>query len=152
MGHGLGTVVLTSIGLTLRSALDIDTFSGHAELVVGGALVFTGLWSVYRALYSQPHSHSHSDGVAMGLGTLHGFAGGAHVVVVITAMALPFWGALSWLMAFILGATGAMGGVGWLLHRGGGQLSEAGRVRAQLGAGAVAVVVGVLWAGSQVAG
>ena len=51
-------------------------------------------------------SHSHA---ATGLGVLHGFAGASHLFAVIPALALPFFGALAYLFAYLLGSIFAMG-------------------------------------------
>ena len=51
-------------------------------------------------------SHTHA---ATGLGVLHGFAGASHLVAIIPALALPLFGALVYLFAYLLGSVFAMG-------------------------------------------
>ena len=64
------------------------------------------------------HFHFHSPGnklhkshthAATGLGVLHGFAGASHLVAIIPALALPFFGALAYLFSYLLGSIFAMG-------------------------------------------
>lgn len=148
-GHGLGTVLLAAFATTLRHVLDLPTLGAHAETLVGVLLVATGLWTLLR-----PHSHRPATtfGAAAGIGTVHGAAGGAHLVVAGSALALPLASSALWLGGFVVGAGLAMATVGYGLQLAGPRLTPAWTERLRIGSGALAVVVGVVWAGSQLVG
>ena len=146
-GHGLGTVALAAAALLVRSALDLDAVGGRMEMLVGVALVATGLWVLLRPT-SAAHAHA-TPGAAVGLGTLHGLAGGAHVVVALSALALPVSVAVGWLAAFVVGAGVAMSLVGWVAEWLGGRLTASGLQWARRVAGVLAVVVGAVWVAMQ---
>ncbi len=143
LGHGLGTVALSAVALVLRAELDLDALGAGAEALIGLVLVGTGLWAVARA--QRPAREGHA-GAALGIGTLHGVAGGAHVVVVVSALALPTSSALGWLAAFVVGAAGAMATMGWVCRRVGARAPEEWQRKARVASGSVAVAVGVAWA------
>lgn len=146
-GHGLGTVVLAATALLVRSALDLDAIGGRMELLVGVALVVTGLWVLLRPRRAG-YAHA-TPGAAVGLGTLHGLAGGAHVVVALSALALPVPVAVGWLAAFVLGAGLAMSLVGWVAKALGGRLTPGGLLWARRAAGLLALGVGAAWVAMQ---
>jgi hypothetical protein len=58
------------------------------------------------------HAHGHA---ATGIGLLHGFAGGSHLVATLPALALPLGGAAAYLGGFALGSVAAMAGFAGLL-------------------------------------
>lgn len=148
-GHGLGTVLLAAFATTLRHVLDLPTLGAHAETLVGVLLVVTGLWTLFR-----PHTHRPAAtlGAAAGIGTVHGAAGGAHLVVAGSALALPLASSALWLGGFVLGAAVAMSAVGYGLQLAGPRLKPGWMDRLRIGSGVLAVVVGVVWAGSQLLG
>jgi nickel/cobalt transporter (NicO) family protein len=141
-GHGLGTIGLAILGLAVRTQLDLHRTELHAEALVGVVLVLTGLWTLLRVRSPHPRPQA---GTAAGIGTLHGVAGGAHVVLVIGALAMPASEAFGWLFAFVVGAAVAMGGIGWVCQRIGGALPAAWHRRVRLAAGLGAVGVGAGW-------
>jgi hypothetical protein len=149
-GHGLGTALLAAAAVAVRARLDLDWIGTRAELLVGIALIATGLWTLGRR-HAPPHGHAHR-GAALGLGTLHGVAGGTHALVVLSALALSPGLAAGWLLAFVLGAGVAMGGVGLALQRAGRVASAAWLARLRVGAGVTAVGVGAFWAARQLVG
>lgn len=142
-GHGLGTLALVGAALIVRAELDLALLGSRAEALIGVVLVVTGAWTLLRARRAQ-RGHAH-PGAALGIGTLHGVAGGTHVAVAIVALALPGLGALGWLLGFVLGAGLAMGMVGGLCRRLGGLASERWQRRARWLAGGLAIVVGAAW-------
>jgi nickel/cobalt exporter len=148
LGHGAGTVLLAVIAMGLRVQLDLDALGSGAEALIGLVLIGTGLWALRRV--RRPVRDGH-PGAALGIGTLHGVAGGAHVVVVISALALPLESAVGWLVAFVVGAAGAMATVGWLCRQVGVRAPEDWQRRARAVAGALAVAVGVGWLATSVA-
>ena len=146
LGHGLGTILLVATVFLVKTQLDLEGLGVHMERVVGLVLVATGGWTVIRAIRSGGvHEHRHGRRLAAGVGTLHGLAGGTHVMVAISALALPFATAAEWIGSFVLGAAIAMTSIGWGLQQVGGRAM--GRLKLlQIVAGVAAIVVGVAWA------
>ncbi len=149
LGHGLGTALLSALALGVRAKLHVDTVGWTAEAAIGVVLVLTGAWAIARA---RRPAHAHAAGAALGIGALHGVAGGTHVVVVLSALALPMAGALGWLAGFVAGAAAAMASLGWLCRRAGAVAPEAWLPHARVAAGTAAMVVGVGWLAASVAG
>lgn len=149
LGHGLGTVLLTAVALGVRAELDLEAFGAGAEAVIGVVLVATGLWALLRA--GRPVGGGHT-GAALGIGALHGLAGGTHVVVVVSALALPTASATGWLLAFVAGAAAAMGAMGWVCRRAGAGASAAWQRRARVAAGLLAIGVGAGWTATALEG
>jgi nickel/cobalt exporter len=147
VGHGLGVMGLGAVGLALRAVVDVHALSGWAEGLVGVALIGTGVYAVSRAL-GRDVPHTHAPHAALGVGVLHGAAGGAHLSAALVALALPWPSAVGWLVAFLVGATVAMGGVGLAVTRGGSSVTPAAWGRARLGFGALSVGVGTWWLGA----
>lgn len=129
LGHSFGVAAIALIGLALRESFDVEVFSGYSERAVGVLLIAIGLWALRRAWSSKLHTHAHDhDGLrhehwhahgatrdhrhrhaAFAIGTLHGFAGSAHFLGVLPALALPDWGAtLGYLAGFFAGSVAAM--------------------------------------------
>jgi len=163
-GHGVGVVIVGSIGLLLRNLIDIDSWSQWAEFAVGFILIAVGVWALVRAgrVEIHVHEHEHDDGAhahihthdpsdrshlhaALGVGIFHGMAGSGHLFGVIPALALPTGEAAIYLVAYLLAAVVAMGGFAYVL----GKLADRGGPvwirRLMYASGALAVVVGVLW-------
>jgi len=142
MGHSSGVLIVGLLFLALRGMLPLEAISGWSERLVGVVLIGIGLWGLRQALLRRLHAHEHNhDGVrhthihfhtdgkehttrrahihshlSLSMGILHGFAGSAHVLGVLPALALPTQGqALVYLACFGLGSIGAMGLYGWLI-------------------------------------
>jgi hydrogenase/urease accessory protein HupE len=126
-GHATGALAVGLLMLVLREALPVDAVSAWGERLVGLALIGIGIWGVRAALIraTQPlHAHgSHVHGhAALAVGTLHGLAGGAHLLGILPALALPSdIAAGSYLLLFGAGSVAAMGAfaslVGWVAGR-----------------------------------
>ena len=146
VGHGIGVVIIGFIALAMRSWVDADAVSAWSEWLVGFLLLGVGVWAFRTALRpvraTATRGHHH---VTMGVGVLHGAAGGSHLIGVLPAMALSIPQAALYLGAYLLGAVGAMAAVGGLLariaHHSG---PHAVRILV-MSAGLIAVGVGVLW-------
>jgi hypothetical protein len=164
LGHGIGVVIVGGIGLVLRGFVDIDAWSGWAEFLVGFLLVGIGAWAFYRSRTIEIHGHSHEHDAtahehlhahdpgdtshhhaALGVGILHGMAGGGHLFGVLPALALPTPQAVMYLLAYLVASVVSMGafafGVGRLAERSG----TAWIKRLMAASGMVAVAVGVVW-------
>ena len=127
VGHAAGALAVGLLMLALRDALPLDTVSAWGERLVGVALIAIGIWGVLaaqnrttRRLHAQEtHVHGHA---ALGVGTLHGVAGSAHLLGILPALALPSeFAAGSYLLLFGAGSVAAMGTfaslIGWLAGR-----------------------------------
>ncbi len=157
IGHSAG-VVFVGIGLVLlRQLLDISKYAWIGERLVGIALIAIGIWGLRvlitnRELSLTTHGHSHhhhAERTALGVGVLHGLAGGSHVFGVIPALALPSIGISAiWLMLFGLGTVIAMmaftGVLGLIIH---GVTQRIDRLyrRALCACSAIAIGIGCWW-------
>jgi len=136
LGHALGTLVVGLLALAARDLVPIDVVSTWSERLVGVVLIAVGVMAMRGILRTRVHTHSHShDGVthqhlhahvggdtahahavphahghsATSIGTLHGLAGGSHLLGAVPALGLATaLEAGSYLLAFALGAVGAM--------------------------------------------
>jgi hypothetical protein len=163
LGHTAGVLLVGAVTLLLRAILPvqglIERLSAGSERVVGVVLLAIGLWSVVLAVRGRPEGHPHvhsgtSGGgphvhAAFGVGTLHGLAGGSHILGVLPALAIPSRaGAAGYLLAFGAGSVVGMSAFAALI--GLLALTPAGRsdkgLRALAGVcGVAAIGVGLLW-------
>jgi len=157
----------------------VQAWSASAERLVGIVLVGIGLWGLRFALRARLHRHEHAHEAgkhvhvhlhakahdahthdasapthrhthaALAVGVLHGFAGAAHLLGVLPAIALPTaWLAATYLAGFGLGSVagmaafaGALGRIGTLASARGAHLH-----RVLMGmSSAAAVGVGAFW-------
>ena len=132
IGHSAGVLILSILGILAKDLINIELMSSYAEFLVGISLLIVGLLAIRTSLKVNIHMHQHMHGeenyhnhfhfhslgkkihkshthAATGLGVLHGFAGASHLVAIIPALALPLFGALAYLFAYLLGSVFAMG-------------------------------------------
>ena len=132
VGHSAGVLILSSLAIVAKDLVNIELMSSYAEFFVGISLLIVGFLAIRTSLKVNIHMHQHMHGdetthkhfhfhalgnklhrshthAATGLGVLHGFAGASHLVAVLPALALPLFGALSYLFAYLLGSVFAMG-------------------------------------------
>ncbi len=132
IGHSVGVLILSIFGIMARDVINIELMSSYAEFLVGISLLIVGGVAIRTSLKVNIHMHQHMHGeeathkhfhfhslgnklnrshahAATGLGVLHGFAGASHLLAVIPALALPLFGALAYLFAYLLGSIFAMG-------------------------------------------
>ena len=132
VGHSSGVLILSILGILAKDLINIELMSSYAEFLVGISLLIVGILAIRTSLKVNIHMHQHIHGeatphkhfhfhslgnkfhrshthAATGLGVLHGFAGASHLVAVIPALALPLFGALAYLFAYLLGSVFAMG-------------------------------------------
>lgn len=61
VGHGMGVVLLGTIGMITQNSFDLNIISHWSEFFVGLILIGVGGWAFYRAkgitIHSHPHSH-----------------------------------------------------------------------------------------------
>lgn len=146
LGHGLGTVLLASAVLLLRAQLDLHGLGGTMEALIGLVLVATGVFGLARAFRPTSTKHEHHAALALGIGGMHGLAGGAHVLVALSALALPLTDAALWIGTFVLGAAVAMGGIGVVIQSFGTRASNDWMRRFQVGTSLFTIAVGAIWA------
>jgi threonine/homoserine/homoserine lactone efflux protein len=130
LGHSAGVALVGLAALGLREALPIEAISGWSDRLVGAMLIGIGVWGFRQAArlhihthhhthdgetHAHLHVHSHAHGdhdpagqghphAALGIGTLHGFAGSSHFLGVLPALALPTASAaITYLLAFAAG-------------------------------------------------
>ncbi|MGE3311455.1 MAG: High-affinity nickel transporter [Limisphaerales bacterium] len=178
LGHAGGAGFLALIAIALREVLPFDVLqiSSWAERLVGVVLVGIGLWGLRKALTQRVHAHVHEhDGhrhihvhahsageahdparatahrhghAALAIGTLHGLAGGSHLLGVLPALALDTAGAVSYLAAYGLGTIAAMVSFTALVGLASRRARHAGVIwlRGFMTASSLAALaVGVLW-------
>lgn len=137
VGHALAVTFVACFALGTRQALPWDLISSISERLVGLVLIGLGLWGIRRALRHRLHSHdhdhahpaiqhrhvhlhadetddtrreSHTHGhTALGIGALHGLAGGSHLLAAVAALAFPtLLEAGLYLAAYAIGTVAAM--------------------------------------------
>lgn len=154
VGHALGVALVGVCALFLRELLPLEALESWSERLVGGSLVVVGGWVLVDAVRGRSghggRTRSRRGGrAALAVGTLHGTAGGSHLVGVLPALAFSsFFTAGAYVAAFAAGTVGTMTAFSWLVGSGEARLSRVGpRARAGLtGAFAAAsIVVGVAW-------
>ena len=132
VGHSAGVLILSIFGILAKDLINIELMSSYAEFLVGISLLIVGFFAISTSLRLNIHMHEHMHGeatphkhfhfhslgnklhrshkhAATGLGVLHGFAGASHLVAIIPALALPLFGAILYLFAYLLGSVIAMG-------------------------------------------
>lgn len=178
LGHagGAGIIALIAIGFREIAPFEADQLSGWSERLVGVVLIGIGLWGLRKTLSQRIHAHVHEhDGhqhvhvhahgpaeahdpvaavphrhghAALAVGTLHGLAGGSHLLGVLPALALTTTDAVLYLGAYGLGTIAAMVSftaiVGAASHRAG--RAGVGWIRGLMTASSLAaIVIGILW-------
>ncbi len=155
LGHSVGVALVGGIALALREVAPIERFSNFSERLVGVMLLGLGWWSLRKALRFQlhvhPHAHDGTDHVhvhlhtpthahvnsspqnhlhahaAVGIGTLHGLAGGSHFLGILPALALPTTAdSVLYLGCFAAGTVAAMAGFSALLGALAGRAAQRG--------------------------
>ncbi len=178
IGHAGGVGIIALLALAFREALpfSIDGLSAWSERLVGVVLIGIGLWGLRRALSRRLHAHVHEhDGhrhvhvhlhdsedahdpaasarhdhshAAMAVGTLHGLAGGSHLVGVLPALALQASHAVMYLAAYAAGTILAMVVFASILGHLAAYAGAAGTRWARglmVGSSVAAMVIGVFW-------
>ena len=172
LGHSSGVALVAGLGFLLREQLDIEAISGWSERFVGAILIGIGLWGLRRAFTGRLHSHAHRhasiehthihahtardaaskavhthEHAAFAVGTLHGFAGTAHFLGVVPALALPTGlDTAIYIGGFALGTVVAMVGFSSAIGLWSANISAAIQTRKLLAATSLAsIAVGIAW-------
>jgi ABC-type nickel/cobalt efflux system permease component RcnA len=175
LGHSCGVILIGLASLLLREIIPVNLISSYSERAVGILLIGIGLWGFKKAFATRLHAHQHThDGehhthihvhksghipnehpfhlhshAALGIGTLHGLAGGSHLLGVLPALALPSrFGAISYMIAFGVGTLFGIGlfssALGLFANRFGGTGGRAYR-HLMCGCASAAVLIGAAW-------
>lgn len=129
IGHSSGVLCVGIALVLLRQLVDISKYAWIGERLVGVALIAIGIWGIRVLITNRELSptapgqshHHHAERTALGVGVLHGLAGGSHLFGVIPALALPSIGlSATWLVLFGVGTVVAMmtftGILGLIVH------------------------------------
>ena len=117
IGHSSGVLCVGIALILLRQLVDISKYAWIGERFVGVALIAIGIWGIRVLMNNRELSltasvqshHHHAERTALGVGVLHGLAGGSHLFGVIPALALPSIGlSATWLVLFGVGTVVAM--------------------------------------------
>ncbi len=150
VGHSAGVIVLGLVLLLLKEFLPLEGISSWAERLVGVVLIGIGIWGLRKAFANKVHLHAHQHGgeqhahfhvhgtktahsparssahqhshAVMGVGMLHGLAGGSHLMNMVVALAFPTRvQTLTYIGTYVLGTVTAMSFfsllVGWIAAR-----------------------------------
>ena len=157
IGHSSGVLCVGIALILLRQLVDISKYAWIGERFVGVALIAIGIWGIRVLITNRELSlsapgqrhHHHAERTALGVGVLHGLAGGSHLFGVIPALALPSIGlSATWLVLFGVGTVVAMmtftGILGWIVH---GMAQRIDRLYrgALCACSAVAIGIGCWW-------
>ena len=129
IGHSSGVLMVGIALVLLRQMEDVSKYAWLGERFVGVALIGIGIWG-FRVLQNtrttsvlaSSHHHQNAERTALGVGILHGLAGGSHLFGVIPALALPSVELSAiWLLLFGAGTVVAMmtftGILGIIVHQ-----------------------------------
>lgn len=157
IGHSSGVLCVGIALILLRQLVDISKYAWIGERFVGVALIAIGIWGIRVLVNNRELSlsgsgdshHHHAERTALGVGVLHGLAGGSHLFGVIPALALPSIGLSAiWLVLFGVGTVVAMmtftGILGLIVH---GMAQRIDRLYrgALCACSAVAIGIGCWW-------
>ena len=168
IGHSAGVLILSIMGILAKDLINIELMSSYAEFLVGISLLIVGLLAIRTSLRVNIHMHQHMHGkenthnhfhfhslgkkihkshthAATGLGVLHGFAGASHLVAIIPALALPFWGAIAYLFAYLIGSVFAMGCVVLGISFAANKANKMFYPFLMRSIGALSIVTGIFW-------
>ena len=168
IGHSAGVLILSILGILAKDFINIELMSSYAEFLVGISLLIVGFLAIKTSLKVNIHMHQHMHGeershqhfhfhslgnrllrshthAATGLGVLHGFAGASHLVAVIPALALPLFGALVYLFAYLLGSVFAMGCVVLGISFATRKANKMFYPFLMRSVGALSIVIGIFW-------
>ena len=168
IGHSAGVLILSIFGILAKDLVNIELMSSYAEFLVGISLLIVGLLAIRTSLRVNIHMHQHMHGeetphkhfhfhslgkkfhkshthAATGLGVLHGFAGASHLIAIIPALALPLFGALAYLFAYLLGSVFAMGCVVLSISFATNKANKMFYPFLMRSIGALSIVTGIFW-------
>jgi hypothetical protein len=129
LGHAAGVAVIGLLLWLLKDSATVEGLSAWAERLVGAVLIVVGAFGLHARLRGKIHSHEHHHSgvshshihthfaqadhrhshVALGIGLLHGTAGGSHLWVLLPTLAIGhLTGVTLYLAAYALATVAAM--------------------------------------------
>lgn len=112
-GHCAGVLLIGVLALVFREILPLDEVSSSAEKLVGLILIGVGAWGICKGFSGRPKVAARA---AFAIGTVHGLAGGSHLIGVVPALLFPApVAACAYFTAFAAGTIAAMAGFSWLI-------------------------------------
>ena len=133
LGHAGGVALIALLVWLLKDTAAAEWLSSRAEWLVGAVLVAVGALGIHSLLRQRIHSHEHDhfgirhahihshfgqadssashhhSHAALGIGLLHGAAGGTHLWVLLPTLAIASFGGLAiYLTAYALATVAAM--------------------------------------------
>ena len=143
MGHAAG-IALVGMGLwLLGEALSLQRLEAWGEVVVGLALLASGVWALVRAPRGTSAQSVRAGGPAFLIGAVHGVAGGSHLHAALPTIALENGGV--YLGGFALGAVLAMAAFAAVFGRLLARRGAVARRRLQTSIGLATCALGVAW-------
>lgn len=150
VGHLTGMCLVGIFFLAFREYLPIELISHYSEYLIGLLLIAIGIFAFYKFL-GKKHLHVHpikgrkSLMTSLGIGFVHGFAGIAHIVLLLPVLAFEkTWESSQYIMGFASGTLIAMTLYAFLLDKFHSKKQQH-TYSFQLVAGVFAVLVGVYW-------
>lgn len=158
IGHSLGVVVIGCLALLMREALAIEAIASGSERVIAILLIAMGVWGIHGSFARHRHNQAHGKAPAggmigkasIGIGMLHGVAGGAHLLGVLPVIAFPSVSeVLIYLGAYGLGTVLAMGTISFAVGGFARSIShncgEVGAARLMIVCSVATLIVGGFW-------
>ncbi len=143
LGHAVGVALVALALWAVGHAIALDQIGSLGERLVGLSLIAVGLWSLRRPEHFDSDHLPHEDASALGIGVLHGVAGGSHLYAALPAVALVGGG--TYLGGFAIGAVVGMVGFTSALGRGLRLASPATRHRLRSWLSVTTVLIGLTW-------
>ncbi len=85
LGHSAGAIFVGIIAIVLKDLTGIEILTDGAEIIVGFMLIAIGLWGITQG--GKVKHNKPASGKAFLVGTVHGVAGGSHILGVLPALA-----------------------------------------------------------------
>ena len=148
LGHAAGVWILAALVLGLGTWLPLESLSAWSERIVGLSVIAVGIWGLMRA---RTHAHEHAQSkmgrtvlAASMVGSLHGLAGGSHLLGVLPGLPLSEGGdRLAYLIAF--GAASVLTMLLVTTVMGSQLVRRSWRERAAGASSWIAIGVGIAW-------
>jgi hypothetical protein len=86
LGHSGGVLIIGLLALAFREMLPIDAISSSAERFVGVLLLGVGAWGICKSFTGRIRE---PGGALLAIGTVHGLAGGSHLLGVVPGLLFP---------------------------------------------------------------
>jgi len=177
LGHLAGMVLLGGLFLFFKDYIPVKQIASVSESSVGFVLIFLGVWIIYKLIKKSEHSHKHlhiidekvvlhnhkhthphlhkeikekkksSGWLIFGIGTLHGFAGVTHLLILLPVLLLEdFLDASLYLSGFALGTLLSMVLFSLTIGLVRNNLTTSRLLKNfQLGLAIISITVGVFW-------